>query len=510
MKSLDKSLAEDSLSEYVRQAWHVVEPQTEYLHNWHIDLICEHLELITKAGIGKDEPTPDDILRLIINIPPRYMKSLLVSVFWPTWVWIKYPWTRWIFASYSASLSKKHSIDRRTVIQSEWYQRNWGSVYQLSEDQNEKMAYENTQRGHMVATSIGGTATGKGGNFIVTDDPHNPKQTESETQRLSAIDFFDRTLSTRLDDKRHGAMLVIMQRLHEVDLTGHLLSLGGWSQLSIPAIAEGRLVVQFPSGREIVREDGSLLWEAREGEVEMEKARVAMGAYSFAGQMQQRPSPAGGGMLKKHWWRFWQYAGQSLAPIVTRLEDGDYFECPVMTIPAVMNQEIQSWDMAFKDTKASAYVVGQVWKRDRANKFLVDQFRDKVDFVGTIRAVRDVTLRHPSAEAKLVEDKANGPAVISTLQSEISGLIPIEPNGSKEARASAVSPQIESGNVYLPHPSNAPWVEGFIERCAQFPNGAYADEQDALSQALNYFPKHGMENAEIYIGEARRTVEYLG
>lgn len=504
MKALDKSLAEDSLSEYIRQAWHVVEPATPYLHNWHIDLISEYLEAVT-AG---------QITRLLVNIPPRYMKSLSVSVGWPTWSWIKNPSSRWIFASYSASLSKKHSMDRRTIIQSPWYQDNWGKTYQFSEDQNEKVAYQNTRMGHMVATSIGGTATGKGGNYIVVDDPHNPKQTESDTQRLSALEFFDRTLSTRLDDKKRGAIVVIMQRLHEQDLTGHLLERGGWEHLNIPAIAEGgKTIIHFPiSKKEVIREEGDLLWPEREGQTEIEKAKAELGEYGFAGQYQQRPSPAGGGILKRHWWKYWQYPGMSLPPVQERLEDGSLFECPVVDLPPVWEQQLQSWDMAFKDTKSSDYVVGQLWARVRANKYLLDQVRDKLSFVKSVEAVKNFTRKWPEAGAKLVEDKANGPAVIDTLRMEISGLIPIEPNGSKEARVHAVSPQIQSGNVILPHPMmpGYDWVRGYVERSAQFPFAAYDDEQDATSQALNHMPKVGFViDADDLVGQQRATAEYL-
>lgn len=509
----NKRKAEDSLSEYIRQAWHVVEPATPYLHNWHIDLICEYLESVTDSVIGNKPIDQDSLLRLIINIPPRYMKSLIVSVFWPTWVWIKYPWTRWVFASYSSGLSKKHSGDRRTTIQSPWYQERWGKVYQLSEDQNEKMFYENTSRGHMSATSIGGTATGKGGNFIVVDDPHNPQEAISDAQRQSGVDFFDQTLSTRLDNKKTGAIVIVMQRLHEEDLSGHLISNGGWKHLKLEAVAEGSRDISFPgSGKRLIMEDGSLLWPEREGIAEIESARRNLGEYGFAGQYQQRPSPAGGGILKRHWWRYWQYPGMNLPPVQERLEDGSLFECPVVDLPPVWEQQLQSWDMAFKDTKSSDYVVGQLWARVRANKYLLDQVRDKLSFVKSVEAVKNFTRKWPEAGAKLVEDKANGPAVIDTLRMEISGLIPIEPSGSKEARVHAVSPQIQSGNVILPHPMmpGYDWVRGYVERSAQFPFGAHDDEQDATSQALNHMPKVGFAvDADDLVGQQRATAEYL-
>jgi len=469
--------AERSLSEYVRQAWPIVEPGAEYLHNWHIDAIAECLEAVT-AG---------QIRRLIINIPPRYMKSIAVSVMWPTWEWIRQPETRWIFASYSQSLSTKHSVDRRTIIQSDWYLRNWGSRFKLTTDQNVKTEFMNNRRGVMVATSVGGTLTGKGGNRVVVDDPHNPKEAQSDIQRQAGVDFFKHTLSTRLDDKRRGAIVVVMQRLHEQDLTGYLLEQGGWEHLCLPAEAEGRTVISLPSGREIVREDGELLWPEREGPAEIEQAKKDLGSYGYAGQYQQRPSPAEGGIFKRWWWRFWRYGDRELPPVTVKKPDGELINIEAVPLPETFYQTAQSWDMAFKDTKGSAFVAGQAWGKNGANYYLLDQVRDRWDFVATIGAFRGFTQKWPQIVMKLVEDKANGPAVISTLQREIPGIIAVQPEGSKEARAHAVSPLVEAGNVFLPHPAIALWVWDFIEECAAFPRGCYRDQVDAMTQALNKF-----------------------
>lgn len=479
LAEINKSLAEDSLAEYVRQAWPVIEPETPYLHNWHIDLICEYLERVTSGGAT----------RLIINIPPRYMKSILVSVLWPTWAWIKRPSARWIFASYSGLLSKKHSLDRRTTLQSEWYQGNWGDRVAFTPDQNEKMEYENTARGYMVATSVGGTITGKGGNFIVVDDPHNPVEAMSALQRRNAIAFFSQTLSTRLNDKKKDAIVLIMQRLHEDDLTGHLLASGGWEHLCLPALAEGSQEIDFPvSGKKFCREDGSLLWQDREGNEEINRAKMVLGGYGFAGQYQQRPAPLEGGIIKKHWFRFW-YSGPVPSPISIRLADGSLHECDQIKISDQFDQTCQSWDMAFKDTNDSAYVVGQSWGRRGQKYFLLDQDRKKRSFVESISAVHALATKWPKIAAILIEDKANGPAIISSLKERISGIVPIEPKGNKESRLFAISPYVEAGDVYLPHPSIHPWVEDFISEWISFPNSAYADQVDAGTQALSYLKK---------------------
>jgi predicted phage terminase large subunit-like protein len=223
-----------------------------------------------------------------------------------------------------------------------------------------------------------------------------------------------------------------------------------------------------------------LLWPERFGQEEVEALKRTMGSYAAAGQLQQRPAPAAGGILKRHWWKFYREA------------------------PRPFSEVIQSWDCAFKDTRTSDFVVGQVWGRHGADKYLLDQVRGRMDCPATIQAVKRLSEKWPQTQAKLVEDKANGPAVIATLKHEIVGLIAVNPEGGKEVRAHAVSPQIEAGNVYLPDPTIAPWIGGFLDECAAFPNGAYDDQVDAMSQALVRLGTHRklefepMDTAALY------------
>ena len=247
------------------------------------------------------------------------MKSLLVSVLWPTWEWIAHPSRRWIFTSYSEALSLKHSLDRRTLLQSDWYQARWGTIVQLAADQNVKGEFYNTARGMMIATSIGGSITGKGGDRIVIDDPHHPMQAESDVQREAALEYFRRTLSTRLDDKKHGAMVVVMQRLHERDLSAFCRDLQ-YLHVCLPAEAETRTEIRFPrSGRVQIRDAGDLLWPARDGRAELDEQRNVLGAAAYAGQYQQQPAPAGGGLFKEEW-----FAGKlvDVAPVAARRTRG--------------------------------------------------------------------------------------------------------------------------------------------------------------------------------------------
>lgn len=463
---LEKELCTRSFTEFVKSAWNVLEPSTPYLHNWHIELISEYLQMVSEGKIK----------RLIINIPPRYMKSLLVSVMWPAWMWIQKPHYRWISASYSASLSLKHNLDKRNLIQSDWYQSHWGGIVKLSEDQNQKSEFQNTARGYMVATSVGGTVTGKGGNIIILDDPLNPQEAISDSLRGTCNNWIDQTLSTRLDDKKNGCIVVVMQRLHELDPTGHLLQKTGaegvrdWKLLVVPAEAHTNLNVKFPkTGRKLIRKTGDILWPEREGKKELSLQKRALGSYGYAGQYQQAPSPLGGGMIKESWWKYYDLHQLDL----TR-----------------MDQWIQSWDMNFKETKAGSWIVGQVWARKNANYYLIDQMRLRADFPEAVRAVLKLCRKWPQCGPKLIEDKANGPAIISTLSDRISGIIGCNPgNSSKEARVSAIAYLIEAGNVWLPNPLDGSWVDEFVSECSKFPNGTFDDQVDSMSQALSFFPK---------------------
>lgn len=450
-EKLYRLLLERDFGGFVRAAWSILEPATTFTENWHLDLLAEYLTLVRRR----------EIRRLIINVPPRSMKSLTTTVMFPSWVWTTEPHTRFICSSYADSLSIKHSLDRRTLLSSPWYQTLWGSRVKFADDQNLKSEFQNAARGVMLATSTGGGVTGKGCDILIVDDPHNPLQVLSDVERVSAIRHFDYVLSTRLDDPKRGAIVVVMQRLHEEDLTGHLLAQYGWEHICLAAEAERHEVWKFPvSKRVIERLPGDLLWPERFSPEVLEQFKVRLGSYAYAGQFQQRPSPAEGGILKRNWWR--------------RFE----------TAPERFDEMVQSWDFTFKDSKGSDFVVGQVWGRIGANKYLLDQVRGRFSFTASIAAMRALTLRWPSAYLKLVEDKANGPAIIDALRNELSGIVAVSVQGSKEARAQAAAPDLEAGNYWLP---KTDWADEFIEEAASFPNGAHDDMVDAWSQTASRF-----------------------
>jgi predicted phage terminase large subunit-like protein len=476
-ESFKKRMAEASLSEYSKQAWKVVEPATKYIHNWHIDAIAEHLTAVTDGQIK----------RLLVNIPPRCEKSLNGSVFWPTWVWGPKgkPYIRWLFISYAESLSIRDSVKCRNVINSAWYQRNWGDIYKLAGDQNEKRKFKNDKTGERIASSIDGTNTGEGGDIIVIDDPHNVRDGESEAIRESTVITFKEVIPSRLNDPKTGAIVVFMQRVHDGDVSGEILKEGGYTELCLPMEYEPKRMITTPIGFNDPRTvEGELLWPDRFGPEEIEGLKKSLGSYAYAGQYQQRPTPRGGGKVKRHWWKYWKPKGREFPPVLVKMPDGSFLEVYAVDLPDTFNEKIQSWDMNFKETNESAFVVGQVWGQQTANRFLIDQTREVLDFPKTLIRFDELTTKHPDATSKYVEDKANGPAVISTLRNKISGIIPVEPEGDKVARMAAVSYLIEAGNVFVPHPALYPWVEEFLAELTAFPKSAYKDQTDTCSQAL--------------------------
>ena len=207
LAKVERELAARSFREFVLQAWAVIEPLTPFVPGWHIDAIIEYLEAVTRG----------EIRNLLINVPPRHMKSLLVSVLWPAWEWIAHPERRWLYSSYAATLSIRDSVKCRTLIESPWYQRFWGDRYALASDQNTKTRFDNNRSGYRIATSVGGTATGEGGDRIVCDDPHNVQDAESDSVRKATLDWFDVVMSTRVNDPRSAAKVVVMQRCHQQD-----------------------------------------------------------------------------------------------------------------------------------------------------------------------------------------------------------------------------------------------------------------------------------------------------
>ena len=295
---LDTAAAEVGLHAFIRQMWRYMDGAT-FRDNWHIHVICEHLERVARG----------EIRRLIINIPPRHQKSLTVSVAWPAWMWLRHPHREFLFASYSQDLSVRDSVRCRNVIQSPLYQARWGDRFRLQDDQNTKTRFENDRRGKRLATSVGGTLTGEGGDIIVIDDPMSADEARSATARQNTLDWWREVMTTRLNDPVTGAYVIIMQRLHEEDLTGYLLDNepGAWTHLCLPARYEPDHPHAWADDPRRVggeldhRTHGGLLWPSRFPEQALRERERSMGPYAVAGQQQQRPAPRSGGMFQRNW-----------------------------------------------------------------------------------------------------------------------------------------------------------------------------------------------------------------
>jgi predicted phage terminase large subunit-like protein len=445
--------AERNLPAFIEQAWHVTEAGTRYIDNWHIHLIGEYMQAVNSGQIR----------RLIINMPPRHMKSIEATVCYPAWTWTRNPEKRFIKISYADTLSRKHNVLTRDIICSPWFRKNWGEVFALKDDVNRQNEFKNTKNGFMFSTSVGGSLTGEGGDVIIIDDPQDPDAANSEAERNSTVAFFRNKLLTRLNDPQKGAIIIIMQRLHENDLTGHILTEGlNYEHLCLPALAPERTIVNFPvSGKKIIREEGDMLNPKRFNKEVLDDLKRSMGSVQFAGQFQQTPVPDEGIIFKREWL------------------NKRYRELPAGA------QIIQSWDLPFKNSEASAKCAGIVMARKGAELFFVDCVNDKMSFTDSVAAIKSLTAKHPRARAKVVEDKANGPAIISFLQKDIPGMIPFNPKGSKEDRALSVAPYFEAGNVYFP--DGAHWVSDLTTDLRSFPNGRFKDTVDATVQAILYF-----------------------
>ena len=454
-----------TLKEFVEQAWRLLEPVSTLVWNWHLDLICEYLTLIRD---GQFKNVCGDLEGIIFNVPPRTMKSLLITVFFPIWVWTTDPSRRFMFVSYSEKLSTQHSVFRRSIIGSPWYQEEWGSVFSLSRDQNVKSHYENSSRGTMFSTGMQATATGMGGDILIFDDPLNPEQAISQVEREAVNLRFDTTFRSRINDPATGVKIIIMQRLHELDLTGHVLARESsrWKHVSLPAVAEKDQHWKFPESKEIVNQKaGQLLWPARLPQSFLDSQRIGMGSWAFNGQYLQTPAPLDGGIVKRQWVRFYRQ------------------------LPEKFEFMVQSWDCTFSGGQENDFVAGQVWARFGGKYFMLPyRTYDRLDFGPTMAAIKACHAKFPQANAVLIEDKANGPAIISELQKEIAGVVAVNPEGGKLARAQATAPLWESGSIELPDPQifGCNWIEDYLHNICTFPKAAHDDDVDATSQALIY------------------------
>jgi predicted phage terminase large subunit-like protein len=444
-------LARENLIPFCKLTYRGYEP------NWHHRLLADKL---TELEAGTDG-------RLMILMPPRHGKSELASVRFPAWFLGRHPTKRVIATSYSARLAENFGRKVRDIVADPKFRLTFGTG--LSGRSKAADRWETADGGGYVAAGVGGSITGMGGDLLIIDDPFkNQEDADSKNYRDKVWDWYQSTLYTRIE--KGGRIVVILTRWHEDDLAGRLLNADrdGWQVVSFPAIAEED---------EVFRTVGEPLWAEKYDEDALAQIRSAVGSRVWNALYQQRPAPEDGAVFKKSWFRFY---------------DAE---------PA-FEQMVQSWDMTFSGGDGSDFVVGQVWGIRGTERYLVDQVRGRMDFMSALRALRMMTEKYPQARAKYIEDKANGPAVISALKNEIQGLIPVNPQGSKTARAIAVTPMLEAGNVYLKR--GAKFSEELMDEAALFPGGKNDDMVDAMTQALSQTERRVKPSAS-FSGAGRKS-----
>jgi predicted phage terminase large subunit-like protein len=447
-----RALLRNDLAAFIGLTFKVLNPETPYLSNWHIDLIASELEAVLQG----------ETTRLIINIPPRNLKSISASVAFPAFALGRNPATEILCVSYGQELANKLALDTRRVMESAAFREIFPST-RIASDRTAVHDFETTRGGGRMATSTGGVLTGRGADIIIIDDPIKPDEALSESQREAVKVWFTNTLLSRLNQKETGAIVLIMQRVHEDDLAGYLLGSGNWKVVSLPAIAvdRERHLIRTPWGTtEHVREPGELLHPERESLKVLQEYRTALGEFTWSAQFQQAPVPLGGGMIKEAWWGTYEKAPQSFDLV------------------------IQSWDTANKATELSDYSVCTTWGFKGGTIYLLHVFRERLDYPDLKRAVvarRDQWKPH----RVLIEDQASGTQLIQDLRSEgVYQVTGVTPKGDKVMRMHTQSAAIEAGKVLLP--AQASWKADYLAELSAFPKGRHDDQADSTSQALEY------------------------
>ncbi len=416
----------------------------------HLALVCDKLDDVAK---GKTK-------RLMIFMPPRHGKSMTVTKTFPSYFLGKNPNKRVIEVSYGEDLAQSFGASNRDKIME--FGQELFSI-SVSQVQSKKTNWNiEDHDGGMISVGVGGGITGNGADLLIIDDPiKNREEAESPTYRKKLYDEYRSSILTRLH--AGAAIIIILTRWQEDDLAGTILKTGEpWDIISLPALCDDE------ENDLLGRKEGEALWpEGGYDEEWMQDMKRSLGSYVFTSLYQQRPAPPEGGIIKRGWFKFYKQ------------------------LPEGLMGYTQSWDCTFKDNKDSDFVVGQLWAKKGPDRYLITQIRGRMTFTETLQSIRLMSHRYPQSIRKLIEDKANGSAVIEVLKKEFAGILPVEPGGGKFARAAAASPVIESGNVWLPDPSIAPWVMDYVEEFAVFPNGAHDDQVDSTTQYINYDLRSG-------------------
>lgn len=490
-----------SLVTFAKAAWHVIEPGVPLVWGRLQDAISYHLQAITEGQLQD----------LVINVRPRSSKSRLVSVLWPAWEWTRRPDTRWLTGSFELSLSRNLSRLSLDLIRSSWYRQRFGAQVAIRRDLNAPSHFGNLQGGERLITANRAGVTGKGGERLVWDDPHDAKKHGSKAD-LEAARTFWRAFSSRRNNAKSDARVVNGQRVGHADIFETLFQEGGWEVLRLPTRFKPhrrcttRIRWTVP-GTDAVHEgwedprteEGEFIDEERHGEVDDAKAKIELGTQGYAAQHDQDPTPEGGQIFRLKDFRRWRPADAQMHTAAA-LPSHDILGREIRVVPApgpggagwakYFDDLLQSWDFAFKGNDTSDYVVGQVWGRKGPDFFLLYQVRARMEFDACLVAMTQTAALFPVVVTKLVEAKANGSAIVNMLQASLLGLEEVDPGpNGKPARARAVAPLTRTGNVYLPE-EHVRWgpessVAEYQKELTDFPKGDNDDQVDATSQALN-------------------------
>jgi predicted phage terminase large subunit-like protein len=434
-----------SFYQFVQIAWTQTE-KMPLVGAWYIKVICDALEALWRG----------EVRNLVINIPPGMGKSSLTCVFWPAWVWLREPRAGILSLSVSHEITIRDSGKSLALIHRPWFQARWGDLVAVDPGAG-TTKFATHLGGVREAQTFGGQVLGKHPDVVIIDDPIKPQMLSPATLAYAKRFWVD-TLSTRAADPKTVRRVCIMQRLHVEDLAGVFIA-EGWELLRLPM----RFEPESADPRDQRTKPGELLAPERAGEAEVQKLE-RNGERFRASQLQQRPFPEGGAIIKSEWI---QWYDPKKAPR--------------------FSSKIQTWDLTFKATNDSDHVAGQVWGTDENSFYFIDGILERLDFVATCEAILGMSTHHPDAIGILIEDKANGPAVMSMLETKVAGIIPVEPLGGKGARLNAVAPLFEAKNVFLP--IGHPVAEQLALHLQAFPSGDIDDDVDACTQVLNHL--HG-------------------
>jgi predicted phage terminase large subunit-like protein len=516
LQALDRVECEESLYLFLTEAWRHIDASV-WKDGWPIEAVAEHLQAVVDG----------DIKRLIINIPPRMGKSTITSVAFPAWTWAQPEWSatsgpgvQFLMASYANQLVLRDSVKCRRLIESSWYQRLWGDRFSLNSDQNTKSRFSNDQGGERLITSVGAAVTGEGGSIIVVDDPNSASEAFSDATIESTIEWWDGTMSTRLNDQKTGAYVIIQQRLAENDLTGHVIEkdVGEWTHLCLPMKYEAdRSFVTGIGWKDPRTEEGELLWPDRFGDKEVANLERSLGPFMAAGQLQQRPEPAGGGIIKREWWKLWEetsyppmdYIIASLDTAYTTKTTNDY---SAISIWGVFTTDATAVANRVLDSNGRPMYFDRAYNESAPRLMMMHAWQERLEFHDLVEKVAK-TCKSLKVDKLLVENKAAGISVSQELRrlygSEGFAVQLSDPKSmDKMARLYSVQHLFAEGMVYAP---DKVWAEQVITQVGQFPKGKHDDLVDTVSMSIRHLRDIGLlTRSQERLEEIARAITYPG